>query len=61
VLGQLDVSEPARGDGRGDYSDAPTQGDQKSVAGGQSDQDVSALSASSAEFADLSVSVPAFS
>jgi hypothetical protein len=40
---------------------APTQGDQKSVAGGQRDQDVSALNASSAEFADLSVSVPAFS
>jgi len=38
----------------------PTQANQKSVAGGQSDQDVSAFSASSAEFADLSVSVPAF-
>jgi hypothetical protein len=37
------------------------QGDQKSVAGGQRDQDMSALSASSAEFVNLSVSVPAFS
>jgi hypothetical protein len=35
-----------------------TQGNQKSVAGGQIDQDVSALSASSAEFANPSVPVP---
>jgi hypothetical protein len=35
-----------------------TQGNQKSVAGGQIDQDVSALSASSAEFANPFVPVP---
>jgi hypothetical protein len=51
-----------RGDGQHHgEANAPTQGNQKSVLGDQSDQDVSALSYSSAKFPTLSVSVPAFS